>query len=187
MMIKKPTPVLHANVRRTVKPAIETVLGVAFALLAFSSLARAERLDDSASPRSQVTSPPMVSEQGYPLDRLQPGPQPLVGVVKFGRVDYKLATGKFVGKTARIYYVIPAVISGLRSPAGLQVEWRGNGVFDNGSARPGERKLVWSGLVREAFISEGLDLTMKIDLRELQTRAGQGLAFESFFDIELLP
>jgi hypothetical protein len=187
MMMKAPASVLHAKLRGAVKPAVGTVLGVAFALLALTSLARAERLDDSASPRSQVTSPPMVSEQGYPLDQFQPGPQSLVGVVKFGRVDYKLATGKFVGKMARIYYVIPAVISGLRSPAGLQVEWRGNGLFANGTARPGERKLVWTGRVQDAFMSEGLDLTMKIDLRELQTRAGQGLAFESFFDIELLP
>jgi len=179
--------VLQLKLRCAAKPAFKTVLSLLFASLAFSSAAHAERLDDSASPRSQVMAPPMVSEQGYPLDQFRPGPQPLTGVVKFGRVDYKLATGKFVGKMARIYYVIPAVISGLRSPAGLQVEWRSSGLFANGIARPGERKLVWSGVVRDAFISEGLDLTMKIELRELQSRAGQGLAFESFFDIELIP
>ena len=179
--------VLRLKLRRAAKPVIETVLTLLFASLAFFGAAHAERLDDSASPRSQVTAPPMVSEQGYPLDQFRPVPEPLIGVVKFGRVDYKLATSKFVGRMARIYYVIPAVISGLRSPAGLQVEWRGSGLFANGIARPGERKLVWSGVVRDAFMSEGLELTMKIELRELQTRAGQGLAFESYFDIELIP
>ena len=181
------TAILRLSLWSAVKPVFETILSLLFASLAFSSLAHAERLDDSASPRSQVTSPPMVSEQGYPLDQFKPGPQPLIGIVKFGRVDYKLATGKFIGRMARIYYVIPALINGLRSPAGLQVEWRSNGLFANGTARPGERKLVWSGVVRDAFMSEGLDLTMKIELRELQTRAGQGLAFESYFDIELMP
>ena len=179
--------VARSKFRRSVKPVFKTVLSLLFASLAFPSAANAERLDDSASPRSQVTAPLILSEQGYPVEQFRPGPQPQFGIVKFGRVDYKLATGKFVGKMARIYYVIPAVVSGLRSPAGLQVDWRSNGLFANGIARPGERKLVWSGVVRDAFISEGLDLTMKIELRELQSRSGQGLAFESYFDIELIP
>ena len=147
-----------------------------------------ERLDDSASPRNLVNSPPMVSEQGLPLSQYFPGtPAPQVGIVNFGRIDYKLATSRYIGKAARIYYVIPAVIAGLRSPAGLKVEWRGNGIFANGSARPGERTLVWSGIVRDAAVTESLTLTMRIQLRELQLRAGQGLAFESYFEIEVSP
>lgn len=149
--------------------------------------ARVERLDDSTSPRSQVTSPPMLSEQGQPLDRYIPGPAPTVGVVKFGRVEYRLATARFAGKQARIYYVIPVAIAGLRSPAGLRVEWRGHGLFADGVARPGQRTLVWSGTVRDATMSESLDLTMRIELRELQLRPGAGLAFESFFEIEVSP
>ncbi len=162
-------------------------LALCLALWASPGFARVERLDDSASPRSHVTSPPMLSEQGQPLDRYTPGPSPTVGIVKFGRVEYKLATARFVGKQARIYYVIPAAIAGLRSPAGLRVEWRGNGIFADGVARPGQRTLVWSGIVREAYMSEGLDLTMRIELRELQLRQGVGLAFESYFEIEVSP
>ena len=163
------------------------LLALCLAFGAAPGFARVERLDDSASPRSQVTSPPMLSEQGQPLDRYIPGPPATVGVVKFGRVEYKLATARFVGKQARIYYVIPAAIAGLRSPAGLRVEWRGNGIFADGAARPGQRTLVWSGIVREAYMSEGLDLTMRIELRELQLRQGAGLAFESYFEIEVSP
>lgn len=162
-------------------------LALCLALGAAPGFARVERLDDSASPRSHVTSPSMLSEQGWPLDRYVPGPAPTVGIVKFGRVEYKLATARFAGKQARIYYVIPAAIAGLRSPAGLRVDWRGNGIFADGVARPGQRTLVWSGLVHEAYMSEGLDLTLRIDLRELQLRPGVGLAFESFFEIEVSP
>lgn len=155
---------------------------------AWPSLAGVERLDDSASPRNLVNSPPMVSEQGLPLSQYLPGtPAPQVGIVNFGRIEYKLATSRYIGKPARIYYVIPAVIAGLRSPAGLKVEWRGNGIFANGSARPGERALVWSGIVRDVAMTESLTLTMRIQLRELQLRAGQGLAFESYFEIEVSP
>ena len=163
------------------------LLTLCLAFGASTGFAHVERLDDSASPRSQVTSPPMLSEQGQPLDRYVPGPAATVGIVKFGRVEYKLATARFVGKQARIYYVIPAAIAGLRSPTGLRVEWRGTGIFADGAARPGQRTLVWSGIVRDAYMSEGLNLTMRIDLRELQLSRGAGLAFESFFEIEVSP
>lgn len=162
-------------------------LAVGLTLLAAPGFARVERLDDSASPRSQVTAPPMLSEHGQPLDRYAGGPAPTIGIVKFGRVEYKLATAQFVGRQARIHYVVPAAIAGLRTPAGLRVEWRGHGLFRDGVARPGQRTLVWSGIVREAAMSEALDLTLRIELRELQLRPGEGLAFESFFEIEVSP
>lgn len=83
------------------------------------------RLDDSASPRALVQSPNMVSEYGYPVNQYVPGA--LVaqrGIVDFGRIEYRLATAPYVGRHARIYFVIPPVVSGLRSPQGLLVSWR---------------------------------------------------------------
>ncbi len=161
-----------------------------FLLLAMclsSSFARVERLDDSASPRASVISPPMVSEQGRPLEQYLSGPLPTVGIVNFGRVEYRLATAKYLGQIARIYYVVPVFIAGLRSPSGLLVQWRTTGAFASGSARPGMRTLVWSGTVRDAMMSEQLELNMRIDLRELQLRTGENLSFESFFEIEVSP
>lgn len=146
-----------------------------------------ERLDDSLSPRNRVISSPMMSEQGLPLDQNPLATAPTFGIVKFSRIEYKLATAKYAGKQARIYYVIPPFIAGLRKPSGLRVEWRGGNLFTNGSALPGERTLVWTGTVRTPYLNDGLDLTMHIDLRELQTRPGVGLAFESFFEIEMTP
>lgn len=165
-------------------------LRVALLLLGTSALpglAATARLDDSTSPRSQVSAPQVLSETGQPFSPLMSGPPPRGAIVRFGRVDYRLATSAWLGRAARIYYVLPSDVPGLRSPAGLVVEWRGNGVFGPGRARPGERVLVWSGIVREAFMSEGLDLSWRLDLRELQLRSGQALGFESFFEIETPP
>lgn len=159
---------------------------VAF-LLAFllsSSAGAAERLDDSASPRSRVPAQIVMSNEGRSLaDSLNP----VTATVKFGRVDYKLATVRYIGRQARIYYVIPAQINGLRSPAGLRVDWRGYSLFASGSARPGERQLVWTGTVREAWMSDAIDLSALVDLRELQLPRDGQFGFESYFEIEVSP
>ncbi len=129
----------------------------------------------------------MLSEQGLPLDQNPLAQAPTVGIVKFSRIEYKLATAKYAGKLARIYYVIPPFITGLLKPSGLRVMWQGGNVFASGSAQPGERFLVWTGTVPSAQMGDGLDLTMRINLADLQTRAGVGLSFESYFEIETMP
>lgn len=162
-------------------PALCVVMLFGLPLL---SHALTERLDDSASPRSRVESQTVLGDQG----RLITGPtQPTMITLKFGRINYKLATAKFMGKQARIYYVVPPAIAGLRSPAGLKVEWRGNGIFSNGQARPGERNLVWTGTIRDAWMVEGLDVSMLVDLREIRLPPGATFGFESYFEIETLP
>lgn len=153
-------------------------------LLPIQSHAITERIDDSASPRSRVASQTVLSDQGQLLTNTAAA---TVVTLKFGRINYKLATAKFIGKQARIYYVVPLAIAGLRSPVGLKVDWRGNGIFNNGQARPGERSLVWTGMVREAWLVEGLDVTMQVDLREIRLPPGVNFGFESYFEIETLP
>lgn len=155
-------------------------------LLAAAAMAAqaVERLDDSASPRSRVRAPVVLGEDGRPL---QDSRNATRATVRFGRVDYKLSTARHAGRTARIYYVVPAAIPGLRSPSGLRVEWRGSGLFADGSAMPGERRLVWSGVVPGPWMTEGLDLTFHVDLRQLQLRPNEPFGFESYFEIEISP
>lgn len=143
-----------------------------------------ERLDDSTSPRSRVEAPVVLGNNG---GLLADNPDATQAIVKFGRVDYRLATAPYVGKQARIYYVAPAAIPGLVSPSGLRLEWRGNGLFSDGSARPGERVLVWSGKVDDAWMSEGLDLTLYVELASIRLSPGESFGFESWFEIEVLP
>lgn len=152
---------------------------IAVVVCLFSTLTSAQvaRLDDSSSPRSMVGSDfrqaQMVDAQTLSLP--------------FGRVEYRLATAAYQGKRARIYYVIPPAIAGLRSPSGLQVIWRGGSTFQGGSGRPGERVPVWNGIVSGAWMTESFDLQLRIDPRQLQLAQGGSLSFESYFEIEIQP
>lgn len=145
--------------------------------LALPAGAAVARLDDSTSPRAQVNAD---FRNAQPIDGTSFN-------LPFGRIEYRLATAPYVGRRARIFYVIPAGVPGLRSPAGLQVQWRGNGAFASGSGRPGDRVPVWSGTVATAWMTETFELTLRIDPRELRLPSGASLSFESIFEIETLP
>ncbi|MBC5785115.1 hypothetical protein H8N03_19365 [Ramlibacter sp. USB13] len=153
------------------------------ALAAATSAPAAERLDDSASPRSRVTPRVVLTDEGRPLVASR---NPTRAIVQVRQVDYRLSTARYAGRQARIYYVIPAFIPGLRSPAGLRVEWRGS-LFASGTARPGERTLVWSGVVPGPWINERMDLNFQLELREVQPSADARFEFEPFFEIEVSP
>ncbi|MGQ8881513.1 hypothetical protein ACUTR7_28620 [Delftia sp. NA_296.1] len=160
--------------RRLAWPLLCMALAWATALAAHAEVAR---LDDSASPRSQVRSD--FARARVVGERLLELPM--------GRIEYRLAMAPHVGRTARIFYVIPALVTGLRSPAGMQVQWRGNGVFAGGTGRPGDRVQVWNGMVRTPWMAEVFDLTLHIDPAELRLTRGSALSFESYFEIETLP
>lgn len=148
------------------------------ALLTAALPARAvvARLDDSTSPRAQVgiDSGTARAVDGMLID------------LPFGRIDYRLATAPHAGRRARIFYVIPAGIAGLRSPAGLQLRWRSSGIFASGTGRPGERVPVWNGVVQTPWMNESFDLTLRLDPREVRLPTGGALSFESTFEIETL-
>jgi alkylation response protein AidB-like acyl-CoA dehydrogenase len=148
-----------------------------WAALAWPVWAGSARLDDSASPQALVRAD--LGQARAIGERLIELP--------LGRVEYRLATAAYMGRQARIFYVIPPMISGLRSPGGMQVHWRGSGVFAGGAGRPGDRVLVWNGPVHTPWMSETLDLRLHLDPRELRMPPGSALSFESFFEIETLP
>lgn len=150
--------------------------------------AQVYRLDDSSSPRSRVTPQWVAGPDGRALRDANPQlPPPISASVKFGRIDYRLATQAFIGKKARIYYVVPANIEGLRSASALRINWRAGNAFSAGGASPGERALVWTGTISQAWIIEALDVTMQVNLREVRLPPNGQLGFESFFEIEVLP
>ncbi len=140
------------------------------------------RLDDSASPRARVEPQLVMADDGRPLSQSLAA---RTAHVQFGRIDYRLATASYVGRDARIYYVVPANIPGLRSPSGLQLTWQSQGSFASGSARPGQRTLVWSGKIRDAWFSESFMLNMQVQLAELIPSPRPALGFESYFEIDV--
>jgi hypothetical protein len=154
-----------------------SLIGAGLWSLASSSWALVARLDDSTSPRAQVRND---FRNAQSMDGN-------IVVLPFGRIEYRLATAPYAGRRARIFYVIPSAIAGLRSPAGLEVQWRGNGAFASGTGRPGDRVQVWNGIVQTPWINETFELTLRIDPRELRLPSGAALSFESIFEIETLP
>ena len=155
----------------------QCVLAALAALLALPVAAQVARLDDSASPRAEVQA-----DFGHatPVDGHTVR-------VPFGRVEYRLATMPYIGKRARIYYVVPPQIPGLTTPGGLTVQWRASGRFAPGQAQPGMRAPVWTGVVQGPWLQESLDLDLLIDLRMLRLPGNAPLSFESYFEIEVLP
>lgn len=147
-----------------------------------AALAQVHRLDDSTSPRSRVQARPDEDADAG----LGAAASPFI-TVRFDGIEYRLATAPFVGRRARIFYVVPPFIPGLRSPAGMRVEWRTGGLFAPGMARPGERRMVWSGTVPGPWMSERFDLRVQFDRRELRPVPGGALDYESYFEMEVLP
>jgi hypothetical protein len=157
---------------------------LALALAAAGGARAAERLDDTASPRRQVTPRLVLSDEGRPLATSRKATRALVQV---GRVDYRLATGRYAGRSARIYFVVPALIEGLRSPSGMRVDWRSGALFAGGTARPGERQMVWSGVVPGPWMTDSLDLSFEVELAQVQLRSDGQFGFEPYFEIETNP
>lgn len=145
-----------------------------------------QRLDDSASPRSQVSAVRVVSETGQPIERSL---QARRAIAHFGLVDYRLATAAYLGRQVRIHFVVPALVPGLSRPSALLVRWRAQGDWASGSAHPGDRLLVWSGMVRDTFLNTRFDLVMELDLAGVHAGGASEpqLGFSSYFDIEVMP
>jgi hypothetical protein len=165
-----------------------SVAALVFAMIVTSASANIERLDDSASsqrrvsPQRTVFTPARSALDGFDA------PNPTHATVQFGRVNYRLNTARFVGKKARIFWVIPSASHLVNSPAALRVQWRGGRMIANGTGYAGERIAVWQGVVPSTVINEDIELSMQLDLRRLQTGAARmGATIESYFEIEVLP
>lgn len=150
-------------------------------LFSSTTFAETARLDDSASARSVVEARSVTSETGRPL---VDSASPEYVRANFGWVQYRLATAAYKGKAANIYYVIPLVINGLKSPHALTVNWKTNGQFNEGEGHAGDRKLVWSGTVTDDWMETEFDLQMQAELAQLRLPEGKVFGFESYFEIE---
>jgi hypothetical protein len=152
---------------------------IALMLAAAPALAAPKRLDDRGSPRSivNVESRWLHSGEGLSPEQLN------AMVATVTNLEFRLDTSAYVGKRARIYLVIPECVQGLRSPSGMRVEWKPRGSFLAGSALPGQRVLVYDGLVQRPTLNEAFDLSVYLDARYLE----RGLRFDPTFEIDAAP
>jgi hypothetical protein len=104
-------------------------------------------------------------------------------VAEVPNLEVRLNTARYVGKSGRVYLVVPDFVSGLRGATGFRVEWRTRGALLSGSAIPGTRSLVYDGRIATPVLADFLDLTLQLDGRFVD----RGLRFEPHFEIEIDP
>jgi hypothetical protein len=87
---------------------------------------------------------------------------------------------RLVGRQVRIYMTVPASIQGIDGTTGFDVEWKTQGMFRPGRARPGDRSLLFQGTVSDALVRDFIAYTFQIDARFLQGP----IRFEPIYEIE---
>jgi hypothetical protein len=86
----------------------------------------------------------------------------------------------YVGKAVRIYLVFPPSAQGIVSGRGLEADWRTQGVFLSGKARPGDRVLFFEGTPSSSLLKDFVAYTFTIDARETMGP----IRFETVYEIE---
>jgi hypothetical protein len=71
----------------------------------------------------------------------------------------------FIGKNVRIFLIMPPQTPGIAGPAGMEAEWRTQGVFLPGKARPGERVLFFQGVIKQSPLRDLIAYTFRVDAR----------------------
>lgn len=71
---------------------------------------------------------------------------------------------QYIGASKNIYLSIPQQFPGIRDH-GVQIRWETRGHFISGSAKPGERVLLFSGPITDVVLSDQIIFTFIIDAR----------------------
>ena len=79
-----------------------------------------------------------------------------------------------------IYLVLPTQIPGMRGAAGFEVSWKTRKIFWAGTARPGDRVLLYQGTVSSAVLSDFVSFKLTIDSAEMIG----AIDFEPSYEIE---
>lgn len=74
------------------------------------------------------------------------------------RVNIRLATTPWVGKTGKIYMLLPA-----ESASSVIIKWRSQGRLLEGQLTPGGRTLVYAGPIRDARLEDVFDINVEAD------------------------
>ncbi|MCZ6717636.1 MAG: hypothetical protein O6944_00515, partial [Gammaproteobacteria bacterium] len=72
-------------------------------------------------------------------------------------------------------------IRGLRSPNAIRLEWKTQGIFNNGSVVAGNRHQIFEGPIPAPLMTDIFDFTMYIDSRDLVVP----LSFDPIYEIDV--
>lgn len=142
----------------------------------------AEVLDDSQSPRQQLNlvfewaenRSDLYSLSADQFNRLK---------ARIDNAEVRLNTRNFQGQPVRIFIRLPEQIKGLGNSAGFRLEWQTRGNLLPGYTTPGNRALIFEGLIDTALLVEFFSFTMHLDARQM---SGDALLFEPIYEIEAM-
>ncbi len=92
------------------------------------------------------------------------------------RVQVRLATMPWLGKSGKIYMVLPT-----ESNASVKIEWRSHGLLLDGQLVPGGRALVYDGTIRSPRMEDVMDVKIEAD----GTRVSQTQQLRFHFEIDV--
>jgi hypothetical protein len=169
----------HPAPNRSMRTVVVAAALLLLAALAPMASAQTFKLDDSTSPKARVGPKSAVDETGRPLNKSL---EPDHAILRFGEVVYRLDTSPHIGHTARIYFVRSPEIG---PPTGTRMNWSTSDGALKGSLLSGERALVWSGRVSEAWMNIALQLELDFDLhRWLANAKASGADQTTYFELE---
>ena len=157
------------------KPIALALLAVVFCCVqfivgdTFAATSRTALIDDSATVVLDGT-PAMNWRSITPKSRDN-------AIVGRTRVNVRLATAPWLGKSGRIYMVLPA-----ESTGSVKINWRSHGLLLDGQLVPGGRTLVYSGMIREKRMEDILEVQIEAD--GVRLSSVQQLRFHFEMDVE---
>jgi hypothetical protein len=94
-------------------------------------------------------------------------------VVGTTRVNVRINTEAWQGKTGRIFMVLPA-----QTGSSVLAQWQTQGLLLGGQLSSGNRALVWQGTISQTMIEDVMTVTIQADGRKLQSAALLRFHFE---------
>ena len=170
----------HQNTKHAIKSILAKIILTAFVFLTLVfKVQAAEVLDDSQSPRKQFNFRFEWANKGD-LSALSKDEFFLLEA-HIPDVEVRLNTSNYIGKKARIYLALPSQIDGFNGSQGFSLAWKTTGIFAAGATSPGNRALIFQGLIGSSLLTEFFTFTLKLDANRLNGK----LRYAPIYEIEL--
>jgi len=155
-----------------------TIILIALLFISLASQA-AEVLDDSQSPKKQFNIRFEWEKQGN-LSSVSKDEFFLLKA-HIPDVEVRLNTSNYIGKKARIYLAMPSQVDGFNGSQGFSLAWKTTGIFDSGETSPGNRALIFEGIIGSPLLTDFFTFTLKLDANRLTGK----LRYAPIYEIEL--
>jgi len=93
-------------------------------------------------------------------------------------VEVRLDTAEYGGQSARIYLRLPRQIKGFISTESFLLSWETDRLFYPGSVRPGNRTLLFDGVIESSVMIEVFTITLEVDARNLNGKIEYAPVYE---------